>query len=89
MKITTKKVILFVYTVKSKTILSYSTSKIDDGWIRCSACLSWAHEACAGCKEENDDFVCELCIELLNLDHLLYNVISRHQEFNKYFCTYK
>lgn len=40
----------------------YSCSKDREGWIRCSGCSRWAHEACAGCEEEDDRFVCEYCL---------------------------
>lgn len=39
----------------------YSCSKDCEGWIKCSGCSRWAHEACAGCEEEDDRFVCEYC----------------------------
>lgn len=39
----------------------FSKSKGNEGWIRCSGCLLWAHEACAGCEEEDDEFICEIC----------------------------
>lgn len=39
----------------------YSKSKQSEGWIRCSGCHKWAHEACAGCEEEDNDFNCDLC----------------------------
>ncbi|KAG5878111.1 hypothetical protein JTB14_017978 [Gonioctena quinquepunctata] len=31
-----------------------------EGWIKCSGCSRWAHEACAGC--DDDRFVCEYCL---------------------------
>lgn len=40
---------------------AYSNSKTNEGWIRCSGCQQWAHEECAGCEEEDDDFLCENC----------------------------
>lgn len=39
----------------------YSCSKDREGWIKCSGCRRWAHEACAGCEEEDDCFECEYC----------------------------
>ncbi|CAK8671200.1 unnamed protein product [Clavelina lepadiformis] len=39
----------------------YSKSSENDGWIQCSKCMRWAHEACSGCNEEDDNFICELC----------------------------
>ncbi|CAK8696636.1 unnamed protein product [Clavelina lepadiformis] len=38
----------------------YSKSSENDGWIQCSKCMRWAHEACSGCNEEDDNFICEL-----------------------------
>ncbi|KAG5893890.1 hypothetical protein JTB14_001075 [Gonioctena quinquepunctata] len=40
----------------------YSCSKYREGWIKCSGCSRWAHEACAGCENEDDRFVCEYCL---------------------------
>ena len=31
----------------------------NDGWIRCTHCLQWAHEACAGVDDDDVDFLCE------------------------------
>nr|XP_023025029.1 uncharacterized protein LOC111513100 [Leptinotarsa decemlineata] len=39
----------------------YSKSKDNEGWIRCSGCLKWAHEACTGAEEKDDEFICDLC----------------------------
>ena len=39
----------------------YLKSKNSDGWIRCSRCLKWAHEACAGCDADDDYYIRELC----------------------------
>ncbi|XP_030757332.1 uncharacterized protein LOC115883165 [Sitophilus oryzae] len=38
-------------------------SKSVEGWIACSACHKWAHNACAGVDSEDDEFVlvCEQC----------------------------
>lgn len=38
-------------------------SKSIEGWIACSACHKWAHNACAGVDSEDDEFVlvCEHC----------------------------
>lgn len=41
----------------------FSSSKDAEGWIKCSGCNLWAHEACAGCEEEDDYFICEHCKE--------------------------
>ena len=32
-----------------------------DGWIRCNICLRWAHDACAGVEDDDDDFTCDFC----------------------------
>lgn len=40
---------------------AYSRSRANEGWIRCSICKDWAHEQCAGCEEEDDEFTCEFC----------------------------
>ncbi|CAK8692546.1 unnamed protein product [Clavelina lepadiformis] len=39
----------------------YSKSSENDGWIQCSKCMRWAHEACFGCNEEDDSFICVIC----------------------------
>ncbi|CAK8692264.1 unnamed protein product [Clavelina lepadiformis] len=39
----------------------YSKSSENDGWIQCSKCMRWAREACSGCNEEDENFICELC----------------------------
>ncbi|CAK8684020.1 unnamed protein product [Clavelina lepadiformis] len=36
----------------------YSKSSENDGWIQYSKCMRWAHEACSGCNEEDDNFIC-------------------------------
>lgn len=41
---------------------AFPNSKYNEGWIRCGSCKTWAHEACAGCNEEEDQFECEFCI---------------------------
>ncbi|CAK8692599.1 unnamed protein product [Clavelina lepadiformis] len=41
----------------------YSKSFENDGWIQCSKCMRWVHEACSGCNEEDDNFICELCFQ--------------------------
>ncbi|KAG5884369.1 hypothetical protein JTB14_003316 [Gonioctena quinquepunctata] len=40
----------------------YSCSKDREGWIKWSGCSRWAHEACAGCDDEDDRFVCKYCL---------------------------
>ena len=37
------------------------SSQSIDGWIQCSSCLRWVHDACAGVEDEDDNFVCEFC----------------------------
>ena len=39
----------------------YSNSQEKEGWIQCTKCRNWAHEACSNVTEENDDFVCDIC----------------------------
>lgn len=39
----------------------WSTSRANDGWIKCKICNRWAHEACSGCDDDDDDFTCEFC----------------------------
>jgi len=39
----------------------WSRSKSRDSWIRCIACLKWAHCACAGVKRTAKTFQCDLC----------------------------
>lgn len=37
-------------------------SKSIDGWIKCTVCMRWAHNLCAGIEEEKDSiFICEFC----------------------------
>lgn len=40
---------------------TWSKSKHDDGWLRCSVCKRWAHEACSGYDDLDSDFLCEFC----------------------------
>lgn len=40
---------------------SYINSVSGEGWIKCSGCLQWAHEACSGVEEVEDDFICDFC----------------------------
>lgn len=35
--------------------------KAGEGWIQCSGCQGWAHEACSKAEEEDDSFVCDFC----------------------------
>lgn len=39
-------------------------SKSVDGWIACSVCRKWAHNACAGLESDDDDtaLICEFCL---------------------------
>lgn len=39
----------------------YSNSKKGEGWIMCASCKEWAHEACSGVDEEEDNFICDFC----------------------------
>ncbi|KAG5885517.1 hypothetical protein JTB14_030254 [Gonioctena quinquepunctata] len=38
----------------------YLHSKAEDGWIQCSGCHGWAHEAFSN-AEEDDTFICDFC----------------------------
>ncbi|KAB0805315.1 hypothetical protein PPYR_02285 [Photinus pyralis] len=40
---------------------TYTNAKDGEGWIKCSKCLRWAHDACAGVEEDEDHFTCDLC----------------------------
>ena len=45
---------------------TYLRSTGGEGWIRCSTCLEWAHEECAGVEDEEcDDFTCDFCLRKL------------------------
>lgn len=35
--------------------------KPGEGWIKCSGCCKWAHDACAGAEDDEDTFVCDVC----------------------------
>lgn len=39
----------------------YVDSKAGEGWIQCSGCQEWAHEACSNAEEEDDTFLCDFC----------------------------
>jgi hypothetical protein len=39
----------------------FATSKSREKWIKCTACLKWAHNACAGISSKQSSFVCDLC----------------------------
>lgn len=39
----------------------YLHSKAKEGWIQCSQCHGWAHEACTNVEEEDDTFICDFC----------------------------
>lgn len=40
----------------------YLESKSGEGWIQCSSCQGWAHEACSKAEEEDDTFLCDFCV---------------------------
>lgn len=42
----------------------YSNSKSEEGWAMCQACFEWAHEACAGVEEDDEEFICDVCKSL-------------------------
>lgn len=39
----------------------HQNSSSGEGWIKCSVCQGWAHEACAKAEEEDDTFLCDFC----------------------------
>lgn len=39
----------------------FSNSKSKEGWIKCASCGKWSHDACAGCDEDDDSFICDFC----------------------------
>jgi hypothetical protein len=40
----------------------FSHSKAGEGWVKCILCGYWAHDACAGVKEEDcDEYSCDIC----------------------------
>lgn len=39
----------------------FRESKSCEGWIQCRICTNWAHDACAGAEEEDDNIICEKC----------------------------
>ncbi|KAI4455663.1 zinc finger fyve/phd-type [Holotrichia oblita] len=50
----------------SDTICIYCTSKYrhskaGEGWIQCQNCKGWAHDACGGVSEHDEEFICLLC----------------------------
>lgn len=40
----------------------YIDSKHKEGWIQCSSCRGWAHEACSSVDESDVNFICDFCI---------------------------
>lgn len=38
-----------------------SEAYAEGGWIQCTECKRWAHDACAGVDDATTDFVCEFC----------------------------
>lgn len=38
-------------------------SAIGEGWIRCTKCLKWAHDECAGVDENDTNFICDFCLQ--------------------------
>ncbi|KAG5893039.1 hypothetical protein JTB14_026591 [Gonioctena quinquepunctata] len=72
----------------------YSCSTDREGWMKCSSCSRWDHEACAGCDDEDDRFVCEYCLyepqEQVIVSNLFFviclfnNVVSFHAIFILY-----
>ncbi|XP_025195696.1 tigger transposable element-derived protein 6-like [Melanaphis sacchari] len=44
---------------------TFSQSKSNEGWVRCSKCMKWCHDGCAGC--EGDSFICDFCKTLSKL----------------------
>ncbi|CAH2092011.1 unnamed protein product [Euphydryas editha] len=45
------------------TVIIYMYSESSKGWVQCPKCRLWAHCACAGVKDEEDEivFLCEKC----------------------------
>jgi hypothetical protein len=39
----------------------HKPSKSREGWIRCSLCEKWVHNACAGIASDDEDFTCDKC----------------------------
>lgn len=39
----------------------YGESRAGEGWIQCQNCKGWAHDACAGVSEDEQEFVCLKC----------------------------
>jgi hypothetical protein len=41
---------------------TFSNSTASDGWVECTLYGHWAHDVCAGVKEEDyDEYTCDLC----------------------------
>lgn len=41
---------------------TFKCSASKEGWVRCSKCLKWAHDQCAGISDDEDDYVCYFCM---------------------------
>lgn len=39
----------------------YKESRAGEGWIQCQNCKGWAHDACAGVSEDEQEFICLKC----------------------------
>lgn len=44
-----------------KVLCLYCMDNFDEEWICCQLCKQWAHTACAGVDENEDNFICEKC----------------------------
>lgn len=41
----------------------FSRDNKGEGWIQCSLCYKWGHEACAGVDDDDPDrFICDFCV---------------------------
>jgi hypothetical protein len=49
----------------------YVNSSKGEGWIRCTKCLQWAHDECAGVEENEND----LCLSQTKLFSVKKNII--------------
>lgn len=41
----------------------YSKDRKGEGWIRCCICTRWGHEACAGVGDDDEEFICDFCLD--------------------------